>query len=60
MGPKTSKWDEISEENRYLESDELMLRNTFLNAQIGAMSNIGAGSMVQNYGRQRELKWRDT
>ena len=31
-GPKTSKWDEISEENRYLESEELMLRNTFLNA----------------------------
>lgn len=32
MGYKTSKWDEISEENRFLESDELMLRNTFLNA----------------------------
>jgi hypothetical protein len=32
LGPKTSKWDEISEENRFLESEELMLRNTFLNA----------------------------
>jgi len=32
LGPNTSKWDEISDENRYLESDELMLRNTFLNA----------------------------
>jgi protein tyrosine/serine phosphatase len=35
MGPKTSKWDEISDENRFLESEELMLRNTFLNAQTG-------------------------
>lgn len=38
MGPKTSKWDEISDENRFLESEELMLRNTFLNAQTGPMS----------------------
>lgn len=36
-----------------------MLRNTFLNAQIGTMSNLGLGSMVQNYSRQRVLKWRD-
>ena len=35
MGPKTSKWDEINEENKFLESDELLLRNTFLNAQNG-------------------------
>lgn len=32
LGPQTSKWDEISEENKFLESEELMLRNTFLNA----------------------------
>jgi hypothetical protein len=32
IGPKTSKWDEIHEENKFLESDELLLRNTFLNA----------------------------
>jgi protein-tyrosine phosphatase len=32
IGPKTSKWDEIADENKFLESDELMLRNTFLNA----------------------------
>ena len=38
MGPKTSKWDEISDENRFLESEELMLRNTFLNAQTGPMA----------------------
>lgn len=32
LGPKTSKWTEISDENQFLESEELMLRNTFLNA----------------------------
>lgn len=32
LGPKTSKWDEVAEENKYLESEELMLRNTFINA----------------------------
>ena len=31
-GPKTQKWTEISEENCFLESEELLLRNTFLNA----------------------------
>jgi hypothetical protein len=35
LGPQTMRWDEISEENKFLESDELMLRNTFLNSQIG-------------------------
>jgi len=32
LGPKTSKWSEISEENCHLLSEELLLRNTFLNA----------------------------
>ena len=32
LGPHTSKWDEVSSQNRFLESDELMLRNTFINA----------------------------
>jgi len=28
----TSKWTEISQQNCYLESEELLLRNTFMNA----------------------------
>ena len=35
---QTSKWDELSDANKYLESDELMLRNTFLNAQSGPIA----------------------
>ena len=38
IGPQTSKWDEILDANKYLESEELMLRNTFLNAQNGPMA----------------------
>lgn len=34
----TTKWDELSDANKYLESDELMLRNTFLNAQSGPIA----------------------
>lgn len=59
LGPQTSKWDEISEENKYLESEELMLRNTFLNAQSGPMTQLGPGAVISNYPRHRALKWRD-
>lgn len=29
----TQKWSELSEENKYLESEELILRNTFINSK---------------------------
>jgi len=29
----TQKWSELSEENKYLESEELVLRNTFINSK---------------------------
>lgn len=58
-GPKTSKWDEIAEENKFLESEELMLRNTFMNAQNGPMSNLNKINGFQHYPRLRLLKWRD-
>lgn len=38
LGPKTQKWTELSEENQFLESEELLLRNTFLNAQMGPIA----------------------
>lgn len=48
LGPQTAKWDEIASENRFLESDELMLRNTFLNAQSGPMAKLGAGTFMRH------------
>ena len=38
MGPKTSKWTEVAEDSCFLESEELLLRNTFLNAQMGPIA----------------------
>jgi hypothetical protein len=58
LGPQTAKWDEIAQENRYLESEELMLRNTFLNAQSGPMAKLGAGT-VMSHVRHHALRWRD-
>ena len=57
---QTSKWDEVSEDNKFLESDELMLRNTFINAQSGPMVKLGVGSMMPNPTRARAIKWRDS
>ena len=36
----TSKWTELSEENCFLESEELLLRNTFMNAQMGPIAHL--------------------
>ena len=36
-----------------------MLRNTFLNAQSGQMTQLGPGAILPNYPRLRLLKWRD-
>lgn len=33
FGPMTVAWNDISQKNCYLESEELLLRNTFLNAK---------------------------
>lgn len=41
MGPKSSKWTELSEINPTMESEELLLRNTFLNAQMGPLAEFG-------------------
>ncbi len=32
-GPMTVTWNDISQKNAYLESEELLLRNTFMNAK---------------------------
>jgi hypothetical protein len=35
LGPQTKKWNELGAENDFLESEELLLRNTFLNSKTG-------------------------
>ena len=33
LGPMTVTWNDIHQNNAYLESEELLLRNTFMNAK---------------------------
>ena len=33
--PMTVAWSDLTESNKFLESDELLLRNTFMNAKQG-------------------------
>lgn len=49
LGPRTQDWNEISDNTFYIENEELLLRNTFLNARMGPLaefnqSSIGFGS----------------
>ena len=35
LGPQTQKWNELAQESNFLESEELLLRNTFVNSRTG-------------------------
>ncbi|CDW80148.1 dual specificity catalytic domain containing protein [Stylonychia lemnae] len=58
-GPKTQKWTEISEENCFLESEELLLRNTFLNAQMGPIAQFNPALLNDQMNPNQKLKWID-
>ena len=38
LGPKSGDWTELSEGQAHIESEELLLRNTYLNAQMGPLA----------------------
>lgn len=40
MGPITEKWTEIFEQTNQFENEELLLRNTYMNAQVGAFADF--------------------
>ena len=42
MGPKTTKWTEVYDQAIEYENEELLLRNTYLNAQIGPLANLAS------------------
>eukprot|EP00347_Sterkiella_histriomuscorum_P022350 403330790 len=58
-GPKTQKWTEISEENCFLESEELLLRNTFLNAQMGPIAQFNPALLNDTANPNQRLRWID-
>ncbi len=40
IGPKTSRWTELSESTFHLENEELILRNTYLNSQMAPLADL--------------------
>jgi len=56
LGPKTSTWNEVTERTNNFENEELLLRNTYLNAQMGPIATLPAAGERRNPPR---LKWAD-
>lgn len=57
MGPKTSKWTEVHDKTNEFENEELLLRNTYLNAQMGPFADFSAGTGPN---KPAKLKWADS
>ena len=57
LGPKTSKWTELSDNSFHLENEELILRNTFLNSQQAPLADLSRIHMTQE--KTFTLQWRD-
>lgn len=56
LGPRTSTWTEIAEQTVHFENEELLLRNTYLNAQMGPIATLpGAGEKPN----PPKLRWAD-
>ena len=45
LGPRTQDWNEISDKAFYIENEELLLRNTFLNARMGPLVDYNQYNM---------------
>ena len=56
LGPKTTKWGEIYERTNNFENEELLIRNTFLNAQMGPVADLTVGKGQR---RVSKVKWID-
>ena len=53
----TVAWSDITEENKYLESEELLLRNTFINAKQGQKVDLNDQDHSKIY--KPRLRWVD-
>ena len=57
----TQKWSELQDENKYLESEELVLRNTYINSKTTPNAVfMGALEQVTHNTKTSKLKWADT
>eukprot|EP00826_Nyctotherus_ovalis_P035042 TRINITY_DN2970_c0_g1_i5.p1 TRINITY_DN2970_c0_g1~~TRINITY_DN2970_c0_g1_i5.p1 ORF type:complete len:470 (+),score=109.64 TRINITY_DN2970_c0_g1_i5:408-1817(+) len=57
MGPKTYDWDEVFEATNEFENEELLLRNTYLNAQTNSLFNTASTSTSRS---KIKLTWVDS
>lgn len=58
MGPRTANWNELMSEKYTIENEELLLRNTFLNAQIGPFADFSKSSVPKGK-KKRKIRWID-
>jgi len=59
LGPKTSKWTEVFDKTiNDFENEELLLRNTYLNAQMGPFADFSAAGAKPNE-KPPKIKWVD-
>ena len=56
IGPKTSKWTEVNDKTNEFENEELLLRNTYLNAQMGPFADFSVGQATN---KPIKVKWQD-
>jgi len=56
IGPLTSTWEDVNEETDIFENEELLLRNTHLNAQVGPFVDYSCAKTS----RPGKLKWIDS
>lgn len=54
----TTKWDELSNVRANIECEELILRNTFVNAQMGPLADLRF-QPEQQENEQHKIKWID-
>ncbi len=57
LGPKTSKWTEVFEKTNEFENEELLLRNTYLNAQMGPFADFSISAADRP--RPSKVRWVD-
>jgi len=56
LGAKTTKWNEVLDQKNFFENEELMMRNTYLNAQKGPCADFSVKGKQPN---STKLKWID-
>lgn len=60
LGPKTAKWTEVFDRTDDFENEELLLRNTYLNAQMGPFADFRLTGGIQTDNPHPKIRWADT